>query len=167
MKTHTQEAEDVEINTPRSAHNVYNDPDVVLYYGLPYVRLDPEYARTLCWSNNPDDLALQTYFNPEEPNLDTNYNIQGLVPVLREDEGLYRFVLKDKKGRFYIWDEDGHLLWVKSKKIEELASNEDKIEFVICSLGCLDVEPVYRDYHPAEDYVNLEEMRAKRSKYRL
>jgi hypothetical protein len=48
----------------------------------------------------------------------------------------------------YIWDEYGYLMWVKDEELESITSMKDKVEFVLCGLGCLEVEPVYRDYHP-------------------
>jgi len=110
---------------------------------------------------------LETYFLPTPPNLATDYNIKGLKPILRENDGFYRFILTDKQSRLYVWDEDGYLFWVKDEELESLMSVEEKVDFVLCGLGCLEVEPVYRDYHPAEDYANLKEMREKVSRYRI
>ena len=126
---------------------------------LPYVRLDEEYVESVCWSNDPGDLALETYFNPAAPNLETDYHIKGLQPVLRESEGTYRFILKDEKDRLYVWDEDGHMFWVKNKALEKEFTMEDKVDYIICRLGYLQVEPVFQDYHPADD-PNLEDIRA-------
>jgi len=67
----------------------------------------------------------------------------------------------------YVWDEDGDLLWVKDEEIEGISSMEDKVDFVLCGLGCLEVEPVYRDYHPTEDFENLDDVRKNISKIRI
>jgi hypothetical protein len=53
--------------------------------------------------------------------------------------------MKDDKDRFYLWSEfDGYLFWVRDIEIEELKTLDENIEFIIGSLGCLEVEPVYR-----------------------
>ncbi|KAF2833280.1 hypothetical protein CC86DRAFT_461683 [Ophiobolus disseminans] len=134
---------------------------------LPYVRLDEEYAQSVRWSKNPGDLALETYFNTTKPNLETDYNVKGLRPVLLQNDGFYRFILKDEQDHFYVWDEDSLLFWVKDEEIEKPMSLEDKVDFVLCGLGCLEVEPVYRNHHPTEDSANLKEIREKISSYRI
>jgi hypothetical protein len=46
----------------------------------------------------------------------------------------------DSKDRFYVWSEcDGPLYWVRHAEIEELASVEDKVDFILGGLGCLEV----------------------------
>jgi hypothetical protein len=67
----------------------------------------------------------------------------------------------------YIWDEDGYLTWVKDEEFESITSMEDKVEFVLCRLGCLEVEPAHRDHHPAEDINNLKEIRERISRFRI
>lgn len=71
----------IENNTPpqtpspeRNFHTVKVDPlesyrphdtsDIATYDGLPYVRLNEDYNHLLCWSNDPKQLYLATYFNP-------------------------------------------------------------------------------------------------------
>jgi hypothetical protein len=51
--------------------------------------------------------------------------------------------------------------------LEKLKSVKEKVCFIICGLGYLEVEPVYMDYHPAEDLERLPEIRARRSRYRI
>jgi hypothetical protein len=65
----------------------------------------------------------------------------------------------DEQKRFYVWKEwDGRLLWVRHVEMEELDDLQEKVEFVLYGLGCLEVEPVYRTKHPADD-PNLETLR--------
>ena len=134
---------------------------------MPYVPLDSDYAHSVSWSNDPGHLALQTYFNPNKPNLGGDFLVHGLRPILREDEEPYRFILKDNKDRYYVWNEfDGRLFWVRHAELEEMTGLEDKVDFVLCGLGALEVEPVYRDKHPAED-PELATIRATFPKYRI
>jgi hypothetical protein len=117
---------------------------------ISHVQLSPGFTEDLCWSNGPNDLALQTYFNRDGPNLGGDFNVQGLQPVLRECRGMHRFIMKDLKDRFYIWDEwDGRLFWIKDAELENLANIEEKLEWILCELGGLEVEVIYRDCHPA------------------
>jgi hypothetical protein len=134
---------------------------------LPYVQLDTDFAASLCWSNDPGQLALQTYFNPEKPSLGGDFQVDGLHPILLEDRGRGRFILMDSKDRFYVWSEcDGPLYWVRHAEIEELASVEDKVDFILGGLGCLEVEPVCRSKHPA-DGPDLKTLREIFPKYRI
>jgi len=130
-----------------------------------YIQLDPNFAQELYWSNHPGDLAIQTYFRPTQPNLETDYNIPGLRPVLREPDGFHRFLLKDPQDRFYIWDEDDHLWWVMEEGVDEQGTLEEKVDYVMCRYGALHVEPVYQDYHPADDTVKVEMFRKNGSRY--
>jgi hypothetical protein len=73
----------------------------------------------------------------------------------------------DSKDRFYVWREcDGPLYWVRHAEIEELASVEDKVDFILGGLGCLEVEPVCRSKHPA-DGPDLKTLREIFPKYRI
>jgi hypothetical protein len=86
------------------------------YQELLYVKLDPEYMRTISWSNDPGDLALQTYFVLSKPNLEGDFKVKGLKSVLWENEGRYKFIMTDEKDRRYVWEEDDvHLFWVKDE----------------------------------------------------
>lgn len=73
----------------------------------------------MSWSNHAGDLALSIYFDTTKSSLESSYNVKGLQPILRENEGLYWFILKDEKDRIYLLEEDGHLLWVKDKRLEK------------------------------------------------
>jgi len=61
---------------------------------LCYVKLDPFYAQSLTWSNEPRDLDLYGAFDEEEPNLSIDFNVQGLRPILIVKEG-ETYLLKD------------------------------------------------------------------------
>ena len=77
--------------------------------------------------------------------------MSGLQPVLREMEDPYRFILKDDKDRFYLYDEyEGFLQWVKSKELEEMDTYQEMVNWILCELGDLETEPVYPDRHPAD-----------------
>ncbi|KAF2131647.1 hypothetical protein P153DRAFT_394963 [Dothidotthia symphoricarpi CBS 119687] len=124
---------------------------------LQYVRLSPLNARMFTWSNDPDDLSLDTYFNPLKPNLPDEYNIQGLLPVLREPKGAQRFLLRDARDRFYLFDEfEGELWWVKFRPGEETECLEEVWEKCMWILGEVSMcnvcsEAVFWDYNPADD----------------
>ncbi|KAJ4367451.1 hypothetical protein N0V83_007034 [Neocucurbitaria cava] len=113
-----------------------DDPDVQFYHGLPYIQLSDEYNKRLCWSNNPIDLKLPTYFNPnQELSLAKDFNVQGLCPVLTEKDDCEVFILRDAKCRYYLWDEwDGHLLRFQKKWVEGFPSKEKMIMNLICNL---------------------------------
>ncbi|KAF2833276.1 hypothetical protein CC86DRAFT_415021 [Ophiobolus disseminans] len=114
---------------------------------LPYVALDPEVMRYLCWSNNPNELWLDVYFNPLEPNLSQAYNVAGLRPVVREKDG-DAFILQDEKKRFYLWKPwDGDLLRVKDVWTKGFDSNEKIVEHLIIYMSGVErgAEIIYRD----------------------
>jgi hypothetical protein len=126
------------IDTPRSSPPPLSPPERASksYPSKPqelwYLPLDPEFTAPLSWTNDPNDLSIETYFNPNKINLGQSYNIKGLRPVLREEGEPYNFILVDDEQRWYLWDEyDGLLLWVKSKELEALTKIEDKADFVL------------------------------------
>jgi hypothetical protein len=59
----------------------------------------------LCWSNDPGDLAISTYFDPRKLNSGSNFLVVSLCPILREDDKRDKFILTDDKNRFYGSDE--------------------------------------------------------------
>jgi hypothetical protein len=70
------------------------------FTSIPYVHLDPEFMEHLCWSNDPNDLYLETYLHPSKSNMINAYNVEGVILVVREkDSGT--FILQDAKERFY------------------------------------------------------------------
>jgi hypothetical protein len=85
----------------------------------------------LCWSNDPDDLCLETYFDMSKPNVPDDYGVPGLKPVVRET-GKDRFILPDVKERFYLPDAwDWELLGVPDKWMEGFESTEKIVENII------------------------------------
>jgi hypothetical protein len=73
----------------------------------------------------------------------------------------------DDKNHLYVWDEwDGRLFWARDKEIDELDTLEDEVLFVVGGLGCLEVEPVCRTHHPADD-PDLARIRETFPKYRI
>ncbi|KAF2833279.1 hypothetical protein CC86DRAFT_399911 [Ophiobolus disseminans] len=131
------------------------------------VPLEDDFVDSLCWSNDPGHLALETYFDPKKPSLAGDFQVDGLRPVIREDHDRHRFILMDNKNRFYVWTEwDGRLFWVRHAEIEHLTTVEEKVEFILGTLGYLEVEPVYHTKHPADD-PELETIRKAFPKYRI
>lgn len=59
-----------------------------------YIKLDPEFHKHLVWSTDPRDLGLHGTFSEDNPNLSSDFNMQGLKPILKEDGG-NRWILKD------------------------------------------------------------------------
>ncbi|KAF1911802.1 hypothetical protein BDU57DRAFT_523811 [Ampelomyces quisqualis] len=113
----------------------------------PYVALDPEYLENLCWSNNPDDLYLETYFHPDKPNVANSYNVEGLKPVVRDTNTDF-FILQDVEDRFYLWEAwEGLLLRVPDVWTEGFKSNEQIVMNLIIYMSFVerDSVPIYRD----------------------
>ena len=104
-----------------------NDSVFLANDDLPHVKLDSDFAGPLCWSNSPGNLALSTYFNPAKPNLESDFSVDGLGSILREDHDPERFILTDKQRRCYVWDDwDGLLSWVRDVELETLETWEEK-----------------------------------------
>lgn len=64
--------------------------------------LGAAFSARLCWTNDPTELLLSTYFRPNPPNLATSYGIPGLRPILKHPSD-DKFLLADNSGNFYIW----------------------------------------------------------------
>ncbi|KAM0229088.1 hypothetical protein ACHAPO_010243 [Fusarium lateritium] len=61
------------------------------------------------WSNNPNHLAIATYFDPTKPNLGADFGLIGLQPVIRDTKS-DKFLLKDAQDTFYQWSiQDGNM----------------------------------------------------------
>lgn len=90
-----------------------------------YIKLDSGYTQYATWSNDPRDLDLYRAFRAEGPNLSTDFNVDGLKPILRKkDRELY--LMKDAKDMYYLWNLwDGHLLKVSSEFATEDNLDED------------------------------------------
>jgi hypothetical protein len=116
-----------------------------------YLPLDSDFTDYLAWTNDPDDLAIETYFDPDkEINLGRMFNIPGLRPVLKEEDVPDNFILTDDEQRWYLFDEyRRRLLWVKNEELDELEFDEEKADFILCGCGILETEAVYMDFHPA------------------
>ncbi|CAO2650524.1 Nn.00g018160.m01.CDS01 [Neocucurbitaria sp. VM-36] len=118
-------------NVPQPAEKL---PDVQFHYGLPYVQLNDDYNRRLCWSNEPIDLKLPSYFDPDQLNLSKDFNVDGLCPVIKEKDS-DTFILRDAKCRYYLWDEwDGHLLRFKDEWTQGFPSKKKLVMNLICNL---------------------------------
>ncbi|KAF1840928.1 uncharacterized protein K460DRAFT_370905 [Cucurbitaria berberidis CBS 394.84] len=117
------------------------------YCGHSYVHLNEDYDRRLCWSNDPDHLYLATYFRQEPPNLANDFKVNGLCPVVKEDDS-DKFILRDAKGRYYIWDAwDGYLRRVTDIWTQGFDSQEQVIENLLIYLSWVEEEAdvIYRN----------------------
>ncbi|KAF1911803.1 hypothetical protein BDU57DRAFT_551852 [Ampelomyces quisqualis] len=114
---------------------------------IPYVPLQPEVMEYLCWSNDPNDLYLETYFDPKNPNMINAYNVEGLKPVVREKDS-DTFILQDAKKQFYLWDAwEGELLRVTDDWTAGFESNEQVVENLIVYMSGVerDAVPIYQN----------------------
>jgi hypothetical protein len=51
-----------------------------------------------------------------------------------------------------LYDEsDGQPLWIRSKNMGTITSNEDEAEFVMCGAATLEADSVYVVCHPVDD----------------
>lgn len=65
------------------------------------------------WTNDAMELELTTYFDPNKPNLATDFGLDSLRPVIRDTEGDI-FLLQDGSGRFYEWNSwSGEMWWLQ------------------------------------------------------
>jgi len=63
----------------------------------------------------------------------------------------YRFVLVDDKHPYYLYEEwGGFLNWVKSRELDYVDTDLEKIDYITCAIGNLNLEPVFRGDHPAD-----------------
>jgi hypothetical protein len=114
---------------------------------LQYVQLNPKYMANMCWSNNPNNLYLEVYFDESKPNLADDYGVDGLRPVIRENRSS-RFILCDAKKRFYIWEEwDGRLLRVQEKYTKGFELTEEIVDNILdcISLAQFDAVAIWRN----------------------
>lgn len=60
-------------------------------------------TKGLTWSNDPCDLDLNGAFSEVRPNLSSDFNIEGVRPVLKEKTKDDRpWILQDAEGSFYL-----------------------------------------------------------------
>jgi hypothetical protein len=95
-------------------------------------------------------LDLHGAFSVDKPNLSSDFHVQGLRPIVKEEDG-ETWILQDAKGTFYLWDAwDGHLLRVTEKwtKGPELETVEDVVDNIVCNLSFVedDAIKVFRTY---------------------
>jgi hypothetical protein len=86
----------------------------------------------------------------DKPNLSSDFHVQGLQPIVKEEDG-ETWILQDAKGTFYLWDAwDGHLLRVTEKWTQgpELETVEDVVDNIVCNLSFVedDAIKVFRTY---------------------
>jgi hypothetical protein len=111
------------------------------------VRKATEYP---CWRNDPNWRDLHGAFIEDAPNLSTDFKVNGLRPILREDNS-DRYILRDAEGIYYLWDLwDGHLVrvgehWVKGPHLHTV---EHAVGNILCELTWIedDSQRVYRTY---------------------
>ena len=71
---------------------------------IEWVDLGPDVLQNLTWSNDPEDLLLEIYFDADKvPNLPEDYSIDGLEPILADRDG-ETFILTDSQWRYYCWN---------------------------------------------------------------
>ncbi|KAF2833277.1 hypothetical protein CC86DRAFT_399909 [Ophiobolus disseminans] len=118
---------------------------------LLYIKLKPEYTEGLTWSNDPRDLDLQGIFSQDKPNLSSGFNVEGLRPILKEEDGEDPWILRDAQGSCYLWDMwDGHLLkvtdnWTTGPELKDI---EDVMKNILANLSWVEEEAVrvFRTY---------------------
>jgi hypothetical protein len=109
---------------------------------LPYVPLSPKFMDYLCWSNDPDDMYLETYFDKSKPNLSNDYEVVDLKPVVKEISK-DRFILRDPRERFYLWDAwDCELLRVPDKYTKGFVSTEEIVDNIIMYKSYIEEEGI-------------------------
>jgi hypothetical protein len=91
-----------------------------------YVDLGPKFSKDLTWSNDPSDLMLETYFDQDEPNLATDFNIDGLKPIIRQKGG-NTFLLVDAQNRYYIWNRWDEDLF----RLQDLGNGKEHVDHVV------------------------------------
>lgn len=70
---------------------------------LRYIKFDSFYTQSLTWSNEPHHSDLYEAFDEEEHNFFSDFNVQGLRPMLKEKEG-EMYLLKDVSDLYSLWD---------------------------------------------------------------
>jgi len=112
-----------------------------------YVDLGPKFAKDFTWSNDPNDLMLVTYFGQNEPNLATDFNIDGLKPIVREKDG-DTFLLVDAQNRYYIWNRwEGDLFRLKNLGTGK-ESVDDVVQKVMRDLYSLAKDQIWNTRYP-------------------
>jgi hypothetical protein len=105
--------------------------------GIPYVQLNEEYDSNVerSWTNDPKKLYLSACFDPKDEVIVANdYNIDGLCPVVKETKG-DEFILRDDKGRWYLWDAwVGELMKFRDWWIEGFTTKEELVENLVCNM---------------------------------
>lgn len=129
---------------------------------LPYIKLDPDYTKNLTWSNDPRDLDLHGAFSLKKPNLSSDYDVDGLQPILKEEDGEDPWILQDAEGMFYLWDPWTSSLyrvtenWTKGPGLKTI---EDVVDNILTNLIWVedDLVRVFRTDNKATEGQPLEE----------
>jgi hypothetical protein len=58
--------------------------------------------KTLAWSNDPRNLELEVAFSETKPNLSSDFDVPGLRPIIKEEDGGDQWLLQDAEGKFYL-----------------------------------------------------------------
>ncbi|KAI0438390.1 hypothetical protein F4803DRAFT_535035 [Xylaria telfairii] len=85
----------------------------------PYLDLhDPFYLGGSSWTNDPEQLDLDIWFDPQKPNLGDQFGISELRPVIKQPK-YEQYLLVDMKNQFYTWNpNEGPLYRVKEQPLE-------------------------------------------------
>ncbi|XEV04891.1 hypothetical protein FSHL1_010178 [Fusarium sambucinum] len=99
------------------------------------------------WSNDPEDMQLETYFNtdPDVPGLAEQFGLPGLKPVIvRPSHDLgNKYLLIDETGAYFLWNEMQPELW-RFKSKTGIRSLSDVINMVCTdSYGNEDLLPQF------------------------
>lgn len=84
------------------------------------------------WSNNPNHLALATYFDPTKPNLGADFGLTGLQPVIRDTKA-DTFLLKDTRDKFYQWSIQDSKMW----QLEDIQDAKQAVAAIMQDSGIL------------------------------
>ncbi|RAR06592.1 tetratricopeptide repeat protein 1 [Stemphylium lycopersici] len=127
-----------------------DEPDSDYHNGIPYVKLNSEFRDCLRkqWTNDPNQLYLGCCFDPKlDINLAKDFNIEGLCPVVKATDG-DRFILRDAKARYYLWDAwDGRLLRFRDSWTEGFTSKELLVSNLVCNMtrAEMDTDDIYKE----------------------
>ncbi|KAI1177885.1 hypothetical protein F4777DRAFT_168395 [Nemania sp. FL0916] len=106
---------------------------------------DPFYMspKSSAWTNDPTQLDLDIWFDPQKPNIGNQYGIRNLRPVIKEPE-FEDYLLMDANGRFYTWNpNNGVLFRVKQHPLEP----KDAAVLMMNGFGDQDVEQMFNMAH--------------------
>lgn len=112
-----------------SAKEPAKDPEPVKAM---FVDLGTQAPKGYCWSNDPGEMDLETYFNPAKPNIGDAFALDGLRPVLKDLDS-ETYLLTDRQNKFYLWAADDGRMF-KYKDELELTTMEKAVHEVLSGI---------------------------------